>query len=205
MRSPKTPHIASDIPAGGGYYPVLCRCNFLKFWMITSESTLIHLSFSRRIHLQALGEISRLLPQVTLSNSNDKIIHAQAMVLRILDADQEKPIPDFRNNPFLQHGTQFQQKIWRMISAIRPGETTTYGGLATAAGSPGGARAVGQACNKNPLALLIPCHRVVAANGLGGFAGDPAIKLKLLEREKKSGDAQQRIQLRDIKCSPALF
>ena len=89
-----------------------------------------------------------------------------------------------------------------MISVIKPGETTTYGELATAAGSPGGARAVGQACNKNPLALLIPCHRVVAANGPGGFAGDLEMKLKLLEIEKKSEDAQS-IQLSDIKCSAA--
>ncbi|MCK4837946.1 MAG: MGMT family protein [Desulfobulbaceae bacterium] len=116
----------------------------------------------------------------------------------MLGYEPQKPTPDFNHNPFLKNGTEFQQKIWRLISLIKPGETTTYGKLAIAAGSPGGGRAVGQACNQNPLALIIPCHRVVAKNGPGGFAADLAIKLQLLQMEKNFGDTQG-VQLNDIK------
>ena len=144
------------------------------------------------------------MPTVFFSLTTDQLDSVKRLVRQILGAGQEKPAPDFRHNPFLKNGTPFQQKIWRMISHIKPGETTTYGELAAAAGSPGGARAVGQACNQNPLALIIPCHRVVAADGPGGFAGDLAIKLKLLEIDKKSRDAQS-VQLSDIKCSIVNF
>jgi methylated-DNA-[protein]-cysteine S-methyltransferase len=66
-------------------------------------------------------------------------------------------------------GTEFQRRVWQALRAIPAGETMTYGELAEQIGS--GARAVGNACRANPCPLVIPCHRVVAANGLGGFAG----------------------------------
>lgn len=67
-------------------------------------------------------------------------------------------------------GTQFQQRVWQALREIPPGKTLTYGELAQRIGS--GARAVGNACRANPCPLVVPCHRVVAANGLGGFAGE---------------------------------
>jgi methylated-DNA-[protein]-cysteine S-methyltransferase len=71
--------------------------------------------------------------------------------------------------PLAPAGTVFQRKVWQGISAIRPGRTHTYGELALAIGS--SPRAVGNACGANPYPLVVPCHRVVAANrGLGGFA-----------------------------------
>jgi methylated-DNA-[protein]-cysteine S-methyltransferase len=201
MRSANPAYIATKIQiADDFYYPVLCRCKFLEFQMIISKSAITHLSFSREGHHQAIKKISRFMPKAELSSPNNEIVQAKKLVLRIFGAGQERPAPSFKHNPFLRSGTQFQQKIWRLISYIKPGETTTYGELATAAGSPGGARAVGRACNQNPLALVIPCHRVVAANGPGGFAGDLAIKLKLLEIEKNSSDTQG-VRLSDIKCS----
>lgn len=67
-------------------------------------------------------------------------------------------------------GTEFQRRVWSALTEIGFGQTRTYGELARLlATSP---RAVGQACRANPCPILIPCHRVVAANGLGGFAGD---------------------------------
>jgi methylated-DNA-[protein]-cysteine S-methyltransferase len=65
-------------------------------------------------------------------------------------------------------GTAFQQRVWAAISAIASGATRRYGEIATDLGS--SARAVGQACGDNPLPLVVPCHRVVAAAGPGGFA-----------------------------------
>ena len=81
-------------------------------------------------------------------------------------------------------GTPFQKKVWRAMTKLSFGETTTYGELARRCGSPGGARAVGTACGKNPVLLAIPCHRVLAASGLGGFSGGGlSVKRRLLELE----------------------
>jgi methylated-DNA-[protein]-cysteine S-methyltransferase len=76
-------------------------------------------------------------------------------------------------------GTDFQQQVWRALRSIPPGETRTYGELARALGS--GARAVGNACRRNPAPLVVPCHRVVGASGPGGYAGrmsGPPLKRK---------------------------
>lgn len=66
-------------------------------------------------------------------------------------------------------GTPFQQKVWRALQRIPPGATVTYGELARQLGS--GARAVANACRRNPIPLIVPCHRVVAQGGIGGYAG----------------------------------
>ncbi|MBL0312502.1 MAG: MGMT family protein [Holophagaceae bacterium] len=81
--------------------------------------------------------------------------------------------------------TAFQRKVAVVLRSTRPGQTLTYGEVALLAGSPGAARAVGRAVKTNPILLLIPCHRVVAADGPGGWSafGDPAIKARLLELE----------------------
>ena len=68
-------------------------------------------------------------------------------------------------------GTPFRLAVWGELQKIPFGQTRTYGELASAIGRPGGARAVGQANRSNPLAIIIPCHRVVAQGGLGGYAG----------------------------------
>lgn len=72
----------------------------------------------------------------------------------------------------LSSGTPFQQSVWCAIRVIPRGETRSYGWIAETVGRPRAARAVGQAVRRNPLPLLIPCHRVIAADGsLGGFSG----------------------------------
>jgi methylated-DNA-[protein]-cysteine S-methyltransferase len=83
-------------------------------------------------------------------------------------------------------GTKFQQRVWALMRAIPAGQTRTYGSIARELGS--APRAVGQACRANPLPIVVPCHRVVAAHGLGGFAGDTsgrrlAVKRWLLRHE----------------------
>jgi len=85
-------------------------------------------------------------------------------------------------------GTAFQQAVWRELSRIPPGETLSYAALAARAGSPNAVRAVGSACGANPVAVLIPCHRALRADGsLGGYAWGLPIKRKLLEREAAAG------------------
>ena len=82
-------------------------------------------------------------------------------------------------------GTAFQQRVWQALRAIPKGETRSYGELAAALGQPGAARAVGGANGANPVAVLVPCHRVIAADGtLGGYAWGLDIKAELLRRER---------------------
>jgi methylated-DNA-[protein]-cysteine S-methyltransferase len=71
--------------------------------------------------------------------------------------------------PIAPHGTRFQKAVWDALRAIPPGQTRTYGALASGIGT--GPRAVGGACRANPLPILIPCHRVLAGTGLGGYGG----------------------------------
>jgi len=80
--------------------------------------------------------------------------------------------------------TPFQQSVWREMLKLRPGKTTSYGGIASAIGKPKAVRAVGGACGANPIPVLVPCHRVLAANKkIGGFSGGLAWKRRLLARE----------------------
>jgi O-6-methylguanine DNA methyltransferase len=81
-------------------------------------------------------------------------------------------------------GTDFQLACWRALLAIPYGETRTYGDIARAVGRPQGFRAVGRANNRNPVAIVVPCHRVIASDGtLCGYGGGLDIKRKLLELE----------------------
>lgn len=75
--------------------------------------------------------------------------------------------------PVRPPGTAFQGRAWAALSQIPYGETRTYGQLAAALGIPGGARALGQASARNPIPILVPCHRVLASGGaIGGYAGE---------------------------------
>ena len=87
--------------------------------------------------------------------------------------------------PLRLTGTPFQQAVWDALARIPYGQTQTYGQIAEVIGSPSAARAVGMACSKNPLWILIPCHRVVGnGNRLTGYAGGLSMKQFLLELEQ---------------------
>jgi O-6-methylguanine DNA methyltransferase len=80
--------------------------------------------------------------------------------------------------------TEFQKSVWRALRKIRRGRTKSYGEIARAIGKPKAVRAVGGACGANPIPILVPCHRVLAANGkIGGFSGGLNQKRDLLARE----------------------
>jgi O-6-methylguanine DNA methyltransferase len=84
----------------------------------------------------------------------------------------------------LSIGTEFQQRVWGALCEISPGKTKSYGEVAAAIKKPGATRAVGGACGANPIPVLIPCHRVLAAKSkLGGFSSGLEWKRKLLVRE----------------------
>jgi methylated-DNA-[protein]-cysteine S-methyltransferase len=86
--------------------------------------------------------------------------------------------------PTLPVGTAFQQRVWREISRVPFGATITYSELAKRSGAGGSARAAGAATGRNPIAVIVPCHRIVGADGsLTGYAGGLERKTKLLEIE----------------------
>ena len=88
--------------------------------------------------------------------------------------------------PCVLRGTEFQKKVWSFLQKIPFGQTYTYSEVACKIGSKMATRAVGSACGKNPCLILIPCHRVVAQEGLGGFALGLYAKKKLLSYESAS-------------------
>jgi methylated-DNA-[protein]-cysteine S-methyltransferase len=86
--------------------------------------------------------------------------------------------------PLSPTGTSFQMEVWKALLEIPYGETRSYGEIAKAIGKPKACRAVGMACNRNKIAIFIPCHRVIGADGkLVGFGGGLSIKKKLLDIE----------------------
>ena len=87
--------------------------------------------------------------------------------------------------PLAMEGTEFQKMVWKALSEIPYGTTCSYKDIALKVGNAKASRAVGMANNKNPIPIIIPCHRVIGANGkLVGYAGGLDIKQKLLEIEK---------------------
>ncbi len=89
--------------------------------------------------------------------------------------------------PLEPRGTEFQRRVWQRLTRIAYGDTTTYGALAKDLGNPQGSRAVGLANGSNPIPIVIPCHRVIGADGsLTGFGGGLAIKSALLELERSA-------------------
>jgi methylated-DNA-[protein]-cysteine S-methyltransferase len=117
---------------------------------------------------------------------------------RAVHAPGAPPLPELRRQladylagrrrafdlPLAPRGTAFQRRVWRALEAIPAGETRSYAELAAAAGSPRAFRAVGQANRRNPIGVVVPCHRVIAADGtIGGYAGGLGRKRRLLHLE----------------------
>ncbi|MFC8618293.1 methylated-DNA--[protein]-cysteine S-methyltransferase [Micromonospora purpureochromogenes] len=93
-------------------------------------------------------------------------------------------LTDFGVPVAARRGSEFERAVWREMTRIPYGETLTYGEVARLVGDPGAARAVGVACNRNPIPVLVPCHRIVGAGGkLVGFGGGLPRKVRLLELE----------------------
>jgi methylated-DNA-[protein]-cysteine S-methyltransferase len=110
---------------------------------------------------------------------------------RVLDAACEQLDQYFKSRrktfglPIALKGTPFQLRVWAELAKIPYGTTISYRQLAERVGNPGASRAVGSANGANALALIVPCHRVIAADGsLAGFAGGVAVKRALLEHER---------------------
>ena len=126
------------------------------------------------------GDLRARFPSAELIEASEDFAKLFA---RVADA-VEKPGTG-ADIPLDVQGTAFQQRVWQALREIPPGETRSYGELAAALGNPKASRAVGGANGANRIAVLIPCHRVIAADGgLGGYAYGTEIKAELLKRER---------------------
>jgi methylated-DNA-[protein]-cysteine S-methyltransferase len=128
--------------------------------------------------------------KITYNLNNQYGINATTDLIRDLQSQLEAY---FAGNlkiftiPLLLIGTEFQKTVWRHLQEIPYGETRTYQQIATMCGNPKACRAVGFANNQNPISIVIPCHRVIGANGkLVGYAGGLDIKQFLLEIETEN-------------------
>ena len=143
---------------------------------------------SRGVHRVMLGDAEELL-ETTLRNS----LHAAELVRDDAALGEiSASVVALASGAALSHalpldlrGTAFQQRVWRELQRIPRGETITYAELAARIGSPKAVRAVGTACGANPVAMVVPCHRVVRADGtLGGYAWGLERKARLLRDEQ---------------------
>src|SRR5688572_30737279 len=143
------------------------------FSAVFNDNGLAELSFpDRACRVRAIDDVPKEWKSETVA--------ALECVLR---GEQPESLPplDFSK------GTPFQQKVWHALLEIPAGETRSYGEIAAAVGEPGAARAVGAACGANPIPVLVPCHRVLAAHKkLGGFSAGLKWKRLLLAREARA-------------------
>ena len=126
-------------------------------------------------------DLQARMPSAKLTDGDDQCSYIVATVAAHID-DPYIPL-DFTLDA---QGTTFQKKVWKALRAIPAGMTISYAELARQVGAPEAVRAVASACGANPIALAVPCHRVVSKNGsLGGYRWGVERKRALLEREKR--------------------
>jgi AraC family transcriptional regulator, regulatory protein of adaptative response / methylated-DNA-[protein]-cysteine methyltransferase len=132
---------------------------------------------------EALKEnLRRRFPKAEFQNPDPQFTAMIGQVLAFLD----EPHRGRLDLPLDVQGTAFQRRVWLVLQEIPPGDTVSYAGIASRIGKPTAARAVAKACAANPIAVAIPCHRVVRGNGqLGGYRWGVERKRVLLEQERK--------------------
>lgn len=126
-------------------------------------------------------DIARYFPDARLEEGGALITALADRVVAVIEQPGAANVADI---PLDLRGTAFQEAVWQALCAIPAGETRSYTDLALAVGRPKATRAAGSANGANPVAVLVPCHRVIRADGgLGGYAYGTAIKQELLRRE----------------------
>lgn len=128
------------------------------------------------------SELARRFPRADRRSGGKAFAEALDPIVKLIDLGRQPT----EALPLDLHGTMFQRKVWTALQQIPAGSTLTYGELARRVDLPGGARAVAQACGANPAAVVVPCHRVVAADGgLGGYRWGVERKRALLAQEER--------------------
>ncbi|BAU11511.1 methylated-DNA--protein-cysteine methyltransferase [Leptolyngbya sp. NIES-3755] len=154
-------------------------------WLDTSIGTLLLTSDGRSLtglYLQGQKHFPNHTPDWKEFNELDLFIEAEKQ-LREYFAHQRQQF----NLPLDPIGTAFQKQVWQQLQQIPFGETISYGALANRIGIPTASRAVGAANGRNPISIVVPCHRVIATNGkMTGYAGGIDRKQWLLQHEQSS-------------------
>ncbi len=151
---------------------------------LASESGLVALEFSKvERHERLEARLRRWLPSHAIEDGSNGALDAAAAWLREYFAGRAAdPVAP----PLVMHGTEFERRVWERLLAIPAGRTRSYGDIAADLGVRNGARAVGLANGSNPLAIVVPCHRVIGTNGtLTGYGGGLDRKQWLLEHERR--------------------
>jgi AraC family transcriptional regulator of adaptative response/methylated-DNA-[protein]-cysteine methyltransferase len=129
------------------------------------------------------GELKTRFPEARVSEDGDGLVGLGAKVVRLIENPKVGPDVDLEVELDIRGG-EFQKRVWEALREIPAGKTVTYGEIARRVGAPGAAREVGEACGANPLAVVIPCHRVVKSDGgISGYRWGVARKRKLLAAE----------------------
>ena len=153
-----------EYKSGGKRLDLTCGIHstpFGKALIAVTDRGICHLSFiDENPRVAGMQEIRRVWPNAGITHSN----MVTAPYIKAIFSRQE----DIKTFPLYVQGTNFQVNVWRALLQIPPGYVMTYGQLSRIIGSPGSARAVGTAIAANPIAYLIPCHRVILASGAIG-------------------------------------
>jgi AraC family transcriptional regulator of adaptative response/methylated-DNA-[protein]-cysteine methyltransferase len=130
--------------------------------------------------------LARRFPNATIVPADEAMGSLISAVLKAVETPCAMP-----DLPIDVRGTAFQEAVWRELRKIPLGQTRSYADIAAAVGQPGAVRAVGTANGSNPIAVLVPCHRVIRSDGtLGGYAGGLDRKRKLLDAEAAMGQRE---------------
>lgn len=163
----------------------------LNIYFIGDErNRIVHLTFDLAGHQKAREKIVSLNSKVDFINDMEIGKLVEDAVARYMGG-KTRHVHLQAGTLLSGHATDFQKLVWKQISRIGYGSTRSYGDIARNLGNFKLSRAVGQACHANPLALVVPCHRVVGADNLGGFAGGIAIKSRLLALERRLSGAER--------------
>jgi methylated-DNA-[protein]-cysteine S-methyltransferase len=165
---------------------VTCRYGeFAIYCLIGPEEKVLQVTFAPAKHDRLQTELQNLNANVYIRKMRQKDSHLSDMFAEYFSG-RLTSFPIDADSPLIAAGTDFQKRVWNQIKVIPYAGRITYQDLAEQAGSINGARAAGTACGANPMALIIPCHRVVAVHGLGGFGGGITVKKSLLALERRT-------------------
>jgi AraC family transcriptional regulator of adaptative response/methylated-DNA-[protein]-cysteine methyltransferase len=179
-----TPGAARRGGAGEVIRTAFADCPFGRLLIGATDAGVCFIGFAEP-DAALLGDLRRRFPRAQIVAGDTALAETvQAVLAFIAEPKQALDLPlDLR-------GTAFQQRVWRALASIPPGQTRTYGELAGMIGNPRAVRAVARSCATNPVSLAVPCHRVVGSDGdLTGYRWGVPRKRALLERERQAAEA----------------
>ncbi len=152
-----------------------------KLLVASSEKGLVRIMLPREGKVDFLSRLKKEYPGETLVKDREKNLLVIKQLEEYFDGSRTVFSP-----PLDIRGTEFQKSVWKAVARVPYGETRSYGEIARSIGKPRAYRAVGNANRKNPIPIVIPCHRIIGSDGsLTGFGGGIPLKKKLLELESK--------------------